>query len=254
MMKGWKAKLDNMVPPLITLVIVVAAWEIIVRTFHVSRAVMPAPSAIIANTVTYFRTDMLPGWLVTVRTIGTGYLTGVPAGILLASIMSQSKLLTKAFTPYVIVLVTLPMMVVVPIFMVWAGYDVRYRAVLSFVQVAAIVTLNTLSGFQHVSRDALELAAGYGASKFQTFIKVIFPNALPEVFQGLRLGCTFSILNAIGIEFIAGKVGMGFNVQYFSNMLETELAFGGILIVGLTGRIMFLIVEILQKKIVTWQR
>ena len=109
-----------------------------------------------------------------------------------------------------ILLVTLPMMVVLPVYMVWVGYDVNYRAILSFIQVAAILTLNTLSGFKNVDQSKLDLAKSYGASRWQTFTKIIFPNALPEVFQGLRLGCTFSILNVIGIEFIVAKSRMGF--------------------------------------------
>ena len=169
-------------------------------------------------------------------------------------LLSQSKLLTKAFTPFVTLLVTLPMMVIVPVYMVWVGYEVNYRAILAFVQVTAIVTLNTLSGFRNIDQNKLDLAASYGASRFQTFFKVIFPNALPEVFQGLRLGCNFTILNVIGIEFIAGKIGMGFSVQYWSGLLKTPLVWGCILIVGITGRLMFMIVQMFERRIVTWKR
>lgn len=245
---------ELMWPPLLTLVVLVSAWEIIVRALNVPLVVMPAPSVIVRETVIYFKSELLEDWLVTVKIIALGYLTGVPTGIITASILSQSKLLTKAFTPLVILLVTLPMMVVLPVYMVWVGYDVNYRAILAFIQVSAILTLNTLSGFKNVDQSKLDLAKSYGANRWQTFTKVIFPNALPEVFQGLRLGCSFSILNVIGIEFIAGKVGMGFSVQYFSGLLKTPIVWGCILIVGITGRLMFMIVQMLEKRIVTWKR
>jgi len=252
--KKFSDRWELMWPPLLTLVILVGTWEIVVRAFDIPLVVIPAPSVILRETIKYFRSELLEDWLTTIKIIGMGYLTGVPTGILVASILSQSKLLTKAFTPLVILLVTLPMMVVVPVYMVWMGYNVNYRAVLSFVQVAAILTLNTLSGFNNVDQSKLDLAKSYGASRWQTFTKVIFPNALPEVFQGLRLGCTFSILNVIGIEFIAGKVGMGFSVQYFSGLLITPIVWGCILIVGITGLLMFMIVQMLEKRIVTWKR
>ncbi|NLV58999.1 MAG: ABC transporter permease [Clostridiales bacterium] len=245
---------EVMWPPLLTLVVVLAGWEIIVQAFHVPLVVIPAPSVIFRETFTYFASELLEDWLTTVKIVAIGYLSGVPTGIVIASILSQSKLLTKAFTPLVILLVTLPMMVVLPVYMVWVGYDVNYRAILSFIQVAAILTLNTLSGFKNVDQSKLDLAKSYGASRWQTFTKIIFPNALPEVFQGLRLGCTFSILNVIGIEFIAGKIGMGFSVQYFSGLLKTPIVWGCILIVGITGRLMFMIVQMLEKRIVTWKR
>ena len=245
---------ETMWPPLLTLVIIAVAWEAAVRLFNVPLVIMPAPSQIVTETLKYFRAELLDDWLTTVRIIALGYLTGVPTGIILASLLSQSKLLTKAFTPFVTLLVTLPMMVIVPVYMVWVGYEVTYRAILAFVQVSAIVTLNTLSGFRNIDQNKLDLAASYGASRFQTFFKVIFPNALPEVFQGLRLGCNFTILNVIGIEFIAGKIGMGFRVQYWSGLLKTPLVWGCILIVGITGRLMFMIVQMFERRIVTWKR
>lgn len=245
---------DNMWPPLITLVVALVIWESSVHIFDISPLVIPAPSRIFAEMIRYFKVELLDDWLTTAGIIAMGYLTGVPTGIFIASLLSQSKLATKAFTPLITVLVTLPTMVVIPIFMVWAGYEVKYRAILVFFQVAAILALNTLSGFQNVDKSKLDLAAGYGASKWQTFTKIIFPNALPEVFQGLRLGCSFSILNVIGTEFIAGKIGMGFCVQYFSGLLKMPIVWACILIVGLTGRAMFMIVQILEKRIVTWKR
>lgn len=245
---------ETMWPPLLTLVVLFTVWELVVRIFNVPLVVIPAPTQIFAETFKYFRSELLEDWLVTVRIIAIGYLTGVPCGILLASILSQSKLLTKAFTPFITLLVTLPMMVIVPVYMVWVGYEVNYRAILAFVQVTAIVSLNTLSGFRNVDQNKLDLAKGYGASRWQTFFKVIFPNALPEVFQGLRLGCNFTILNVIGIEFIAGGIGMGFSVQYFSGLLKMPIVWGCILIVGVTGRLMFMIVQMFEKRIVTWKR
>ena len=250
----WAEIWENSWPPLLTLVALLACWEVGVRVFDTSALVLPPPSEIIRETAACFRVELLPDLLTTIKIIAMGYLTGVPMGILLASILSQSKLLTKALTPLIIVFVTLPTMVVIPTFMVWVGYEVNYRALLVFVQTTAILALNTLSGFQNVEQNKLDLAKGYGASRFQTFFKVIFPNALPEVFQGLRLGCSFSILTTIGIELIAGNIGMGFSVQYFSGLLRTRVAWGCILLVGITGRVMFMLVQMLERRIVTWKR
>jgi ABC-type nitrate/sulfonate/bicarbonate transport system permease component len=246
--------LRNSWPPLLMLVLIIALWEGIVYFFNVPYVVIPAPHLIVAETTKYFKSELLQHWLATVKIIAIGYLSGVPFGILLASLISQSKLAIRAFSPLITVLVTLPTMVVIPIYMVWVGFDINYRAIPVFMNVASIVTLNTLSGFINVEQRLLDLAEGYGASRFQRFFKYIFPNALPEIFMGLRLGCTFSILNVIGIEFITGKIGMGFAVQYFSGLLKMPIVWGCILIVGITGRCMFLIVQLLEKKFVTWTR
>lgn len=244
---------ENIFPPLLVLFIIIFLWEGSVRLFKVSTVVLPPPSLILSETVKYFKLEILPNWLTTVKIILIGYLTGVPTGILLASLISQWKLTVKAFQPLITIFVTLPTMVIVPIFMIWAGYVVEYRAILVFFNVASIITLNTLSGFINVENRLRELAKGYGGNRFQTFFKVIFPNAMPEIFQGMRLGCTFSILNTIGIELIAGNEGIGFVVQYYSGLLKTPIVWGCILIIGLTGRFMFMLVTSLEKRIVDWK-
>lgn len=239
-------------PPLLVFILVILLWELAVYVFKVSIVVIPPPHLIISQTVKYFKKELLVHWLATVKIIAIGYLTGVPFGIALASLLSQSKLSIRAFTPLITVLVTLPVMVVIPIYMVWVGFDINYRALPVFINVASIVSLNTISGFANVEERFIKLADSYGATRSQRFFKYIFPSALPHIFTGLRLGCTFSILNVIGIEFIAGNVGMGFAVQYFSGLLKTPIVWGCIAIVGLTGRFMFLMVQVLERRLVTW--
>lgn len=249
-----KARLrwSNAWPPLLVLLILLVVWEVAVWAFDISIVVIPAPSLIVQETVRYFRSEILQHWLATIKIIGLAYLTGVPLGIAIASLISQSKSLSRAFTPLLTVLVTLPMMVIIPIYMVAVGYEIEYRAIPVAINVASIVSLNALTGFVNVEERMLDIGESYGASRWQRFSKIIFPNALPHMFTGLRLACTFSILNTIGVEMIAGKVGMGFAVQYFSGLLKMPIVWGCILITGLTGRIMFSLVQKLEKKLVTW--
>ena len=245
----------NTWPALLFLLVLILAWEYGVRIFNVDRLFLPSLSSIVASTVKNFAgTKVLSHWFVTIRTFGVGYLLGVPAGIVIASLLSQSKLATKAVTPFVVVLVTLPTMVVIPTYMVWVGYNVGYRAIIVFLQVTSILTLNTLTGFQNVDANKLALAKAYGATRAQTFFKIIFPNALPEVMQGMRLGVTFSITTTIGIELVAGTPGLGYLVSFESGMLETGLAWGCILLIGLTGRVLFMLVQTLEKHLLTWKR
>lgn len=245
----------NTWPALLFLLILILAWEYGVKIFNVDRLFLPSISSIFKSTVENFSgTRIMYHWWTTIRTFGVGYLCGVPTGIVIASLLSQSKLATKAFTPLVVMLVTLPTMVVIPTYMVWVGYNVGYRSIIVFLQVTSILTLNTLTGFENVDANKLALAKAYGASHAQTFFKVIFPNALPEVIQGMRLGVTFSITTTIGIELVAGTPGLGYIVSFESGMLETSLAWGCILLIGLTGRVLFMLVQILERRLLTWKR
>lgn len=250
-----KSKWATTWPALVFLVVICCVWEFGVKLFNVDKIFLPALSEIVTRTIKGFKgAKVLTHWWTTVRTFGVGYLLGVPTGIVLASLLSQSKLATKAFTPFIIIMVTLPTMIVIPTYMIWVGFDVKYRAIIVFLQVTAILTLNTLNGFLNCDRDKLDLAKAYGASKAQTFFKVIFPNALPEVCQGMRLGVNFSITTTIGIEMIAGAPGLGYIISFECGMLETGIAWGCILLTGLTGRLLFMAVQTFERSLITWKR
>ncbi len=250
-----KSKWATTWPALAFLVVIAIFWEFGVKLFNVDKLFLPALSDIFKSTIKNFIGAKIPlHWWTTIRTFGVGYLLGVPTGIVLASLLSQTKLATKAFTPFIIIMVTLPTMIVIPTYMIWVGFEVKYRAVIVFLQVTAIITLNTLNGFLDCDINKLELARAYGASRAQTFFKVIFPNALPEVFQGMRLGVNFSITTTIGIELIAGTPGLGYIISFECGMLETGLAWGCILLTGLTGRFLFMLVQTLERNVLTWKR
>ena len=132
------------------------------------------------------------------------------------------------------------------------GFDSKVRVIVVILQATPIIVLNTLTGFQTVETSKLELMRSMGATKFQTFIKLIFPNALPQVFTGLKLGCIFSTIAAMSADLAAGKIGLGFRIQQYSSLIMTEMAFGTILIVALIGIVLFQIVATIEKKVIVW--
>jgi ABC-type nitrate/sulfonate/bicarbonate transport system permease component len=144
------------------------------------------------------------------------------------------------------------MITMVPLFMLWMGFDSRVRMIVVILQATPIIVLNTLTGFQTTETQKLELMRAMGASKLQTFCKVIFPNALPQVFTGLKLGCIFSTIAAMSADLAAGKAGLGYRIQQYSGLIMTEMAYGTIIIVALIGIILFQIVAGIEKRVIVW--
>jgi ABC-type nitrate/sulfonate/bicarbonate transport system permease component len=240
------------IAPMVLLVCFILFWELLVAAFHISRTVLPAPHAIFLIMRQNFIRDIFPQMLFTLRVILTGYIVAIPSGIIIAAICSQFRLLIKVASPLIILLVVTPMITMVPLFMLWLGFDYRVRIIVVILQATPIITLNTLSGFQTTENAKLELMRAMGASRLQTFAKVIFPNAMPQVFTGLKLGCIFSTIAAMSADLAAGKQGLGYRIQQYSSLIMTEMAFGTILIVAFIGIILFQIVLTIEKKIIIW--
>jgi ABC-type nitrate/sulfonate/bicarbonate transport system, permease component len=245
-------KIINIIAPLVLLVIIVGGLEIFVKASGISRTILPAPSAIFLKLAENFIRDIWPQLLFTLQVILTGYIIAIPVGMFIAALCSQFRIVIKAISPLIILLVVTPMITMVPLFMLWMGFNPILRIIVVILQATPIITLNTLTGFSTVETSKLELMRSMGANRIQTFFKLIFPNALPQVFTGLKLGCIFSTIVAMSADLAAGKMGLGYRIQQYSSLIMTEMAYGTIIIVALVGIILFQIVASIEKKIIVW--
>lgn len=242
----------NIAAPLALLAVLLGAWEIYVALSGIDPRILPAPHVIFSKLGSKFMRDLSSDFIYTIQVILTGYCISIPSGILLAALCSQSKKVTKAITPVLILLVVIPMLTLVPILQLWYGYVMKVRIIVVICQAVPIICLNTLRGFTKVEEAKQELLRSLGATRLQTFIKLVFPNALPQVFVGLKLGCIFSTIAAMGADLAASNEGLGSRISVFSGMLMTDMAYGTIIVVALIGIVLFMIVAFIEKKVVVW--
>lgn len=246
---------ERVLPPLITGIIIFGGWELIVRIFNISTLVVPAPTTIIAETIRWFPIDIYPQFLMTLKVAGCGVLIAAPLGVLLATLVAQSKLAIKMSTPLVVTLLTMPMVVLAPILMIILGTGQGFglRLIIVVLQAVPVVMINTMHGFQKVTKSNMELARIYGMNRLNTIIKIQFPSALPEVFVGVKLSCIFSLLATIGGEFVIGNIGLGYWIQHCIQILATPIAFGSIVMVAVIGTVLQNLVNLLEKLVIKYR-
>lgn len=244
----------NVIAPLAVLALLFVGLELIIRVAGISRLVLPTPSAIVASIAESFASDIWPHFIYNFRVIFIGFLCAVPLGMLLAAVCSQFRILVKAVSPYVILLVVTPMITLIPLVQLWLGSDPNIRILVIVIACTPIIMLNTLTGFTNVETSKLELARSMGASKLQTFIKIVFPNALPQVFTGIKLGCIFSTIASVTADFVFGMQGLGFKVQQATKYVMTEIVYGSIILIAIIGFVLYKAVAITEKKIIIWKK
>jgi NitT/TauT family transport system permease protein len=242
----------GVIAPLVVLIVIIALLELFTRVSGISRFVLPPPTDIIKQTVLNFP-EILPHFLFTLKIIVIGFMISVPLGMLLAALFSQFNILVKAISPVIIWMVITPMITLIPLIMLWLGTDPNLRVIVVIIQATPIITLNTLNGFTNVENEKLELAKSVGASKSQTFMSIIFMNAMPQVFTGIKLGCIFSTIGAISADFVAGTIGLGYRIIQYTKYNNTELSYGCIIIIALIGISLYSIVEFIEKRVVLWK-
>jgi NitT/TauT family transport system permease protein len=234
-------------------VVIIGGLEIWIRSADVKSYILPTPSAVGSALFHHFDDLFWPHVKVTLYELGVGYAIGATIGILLAAVITQVPFVEKIITPYILLLVTTPMMALVPLLQLKYGFTSTPRIIPVALAAGPMVMINAATGFRRTDLAKIALARSYGASTFQIFRKVRFPLALPMIIVGLMVGAIFGVLTAVGAEMVSGKDGLGNQIIYWQTFSKYNYVWSIITILALIGIGIYVIFYQIGKRWASWQ-
>jgi NitT/TauT family transport system permease protein len=243
-----KTRLPNLLlPPTTTFVVVVSAWELLVRALEVPAFLVPPPSAVV-SAMTHEAGALGGAMMTTARGALWGFLLSAVFGIAAGLGMSLSRIIERGLYPYALFLQTVPIVAIAPLLVLWFGPGLRAVAVSSFIVSVFPVIANTLSGLRGTDPRLEDLFRLYGARKLDSLFKLRLPFALPSIATGLRVASGLSVIGAIVGEFVAGfaegNAGLGITVLAAYRQLRTDLLFAAVILASLLGLALFAAVNV----------
>ena len=136
-----------------------------------------------------------------------GFLLGSIFGLVLGALIGSSRSLETTLYPYVVAFQTLPKVAIAPIIVIWFGYGVASKIVITATIAFFPLLANTIVGLRAVPEEQIELMVAFTASRWQIFRMVRMPQALPYIFVGPRRGIVLSVIGAIVGEFVGAQAG-----------------------------------------------
>jgi NitT/TauT family transport system permease protein len=228
---------------------VIGVWYAAVRWGNVPSFIMPSPGAALA-TLAEAHYNWPKHILATGAEVFGGYLLAVVVGVGLALIFSWSRILNAALMPLLVTLNMIPKVAMAPLFVVWLSYGIVPNMVITFTICFFPVILNTARGLSEVEPELLDLVRSLRATRWQRFIKIEFPSALPYIFSGMRVAAVLAVAGAIVGEFVGSERGLGFLILSVQANIDTAGMFMGVLLVALIGVALYLLVLGLERWIV----
>ena len=139
--------------------------------------------------------------------------------------------------PYILMMVTTPMLAFVPFLRLKLGFGLWPIVIAVALASGPMVMINAATGFRRTDLAKIALARSYGASTFQIFAKIRFPLALPMIIVGFMVGSIFGLLTAVGGEMVAASEdgGLGERLVYFSSLARMHEFGATILIIAALG-------------------
>lgn len=186
----------------------------------------------------------------TFRVALVGFALGTVTGLTLAIVFTQSRLLNRAFVPYVVASQTVPILVVAPIVVIWLRAGWFSIAIIAMYLTFFPVTISALRGLKSISPEMIELIRTYAASPLQILLKLRLPAALSYMFVGFKIAATASIIGAIVGELPSGiSEGLGALVLNFAQYYSTGPAklWACIIVIAVVGIGTYLLVDVAEK-------
>lgn len=231
----------------------VLVWEIVVRGFGVPSVLLPAPSAILAS---------MPGqtailWddfqQTVLKAVLRGYVAGCALGFLTAIAADRVPFLAKGLLPFGNLVSAMPIVGIAPIMVMWFGFGWESKAAVVIVSTFFPMLVNTLAGLKASEVIQLDLMRSYGAGYRTTLVRLRLPNALPFIFNGLKINSTLALIGAIVAEFFGTPiVGMGFRISTEVARMNLDTVWATIVVAALAGSAIYGALSLIERSVTAW--
>jgi NitT/TauT family transport system permease protein len=239
--------------PLLFGALLLAAWEIACDGYGIPRVLLPPPSAIAGAVVTHLPTLAADFQQTVLHAVLIGWLIGCGSGLFAAIVVDRSPFLHRGIMPLGSVVSAMPIVGIAPIMVMWFGFDWQSKAAVVVVMTFFPMLINTVAGLEGAGAMERDLMRSYGAGYWQTLLKLRLPNALPFVFNALKLNSTLALIGAIVAEFFGTPiVGMGFRISTEVARMNLDVVWAEITLAALVGSASFAALALIERAVTFW--
>ena len=183
-----------------------------------------------------------------------GLIISIALGLFLSVVMDFSPKVENAIYPIVVASQTIPVTAIAPLFVLWFGYGIWSRILVTVLITFFPITITVYDGFKSTKREMEELLITYGATKWDVFIKLKVPTALPHFFSAIKMAIPLSVIGSAIAEWLGSQSGLG----YFSKRMMTQLdgagVFAPIVLLSAVAMIVVGLINIVENKVIKWRR
>ncbi len=248
--------------PLISIATVLAilgAWFLVSNYSGIPSIILPTPQAVAASFVDLVqngygtnRDTLAVHMLASMTRLLSAFILSIVTAIPLGLLCGYFSRFSAVLSPLVEFYRPVPPLAYYTILVLWLGIGEPSKIMLLFLAGFAPIFIACSSAIRKISEDYLRASYMLGAGRLQTFVHVIFPAALPDIFTGIRTAIGVEYTTLVAAEMVAAKTGVGWMVLDASNWLRSDVIFVGVILMGITGILLNQLILWLEKATVHW--
>jgi len=239
----------------LALMLFLALWELLVRLGGYPSFILPSPWRVYARLIGVLADGQL--WWhtrITLAEILGGLVLGLTTATVLGYLLAKSRSLERIISPYIVASQSVPIVALAPLLVIWFGTGQLSKVLVCALTIFFPMLINTMVGIRSVEPDLVDLMRSLRATRWQMFVLLEAPSALPMLLGGLKVGVTLSVIGAVVGEFVAADRGLGYLINLARGNFDTPLMFVALFTLVNIALILYLLAVLTENLYLRWRR
>lgn len=237
---------------IVLFLVIIILWQGIAMVID-AHYILPSPLQVVTRLYELKEAIFFIHLPATMKVVFTGLLISVVLGLLLAVVMDFSETIEHAIYPLIVASQTIPTTAIAPLFVLWFGYSVWSKVLLTVLMTFFPIVITVFDGFKSSKRELEELILTYGGTKKDVFFKLKVWTALPNFFSAIKMAIPLSVIGAAIAEWLGAQEGLG----YFSKRMMTQLdgagVFAPVVVLSVMAMIFVGAISFIEKRLIHWR-
>ena len=240
------------VAPVLGITVFLLGWQATIKIFDIPQYELPSPSDILSHLFGdlsfYWRNAKTTVWEASL-----GFAVAFLVAMFFASILAHSRFLERMSMPIVVLAQVTPLIAYAPAIVIWFGFGLKPIVIMTTIVCAVPFLVNGVTGLRSVDPNLLELARSVDASRWEIYLRLRLPSALPNVFVAARVAVGLALLGAVLGEFFSGvSSGLGYAVKVAQNHNLPLQLWASVYVLAAIGAAAILLISGLERIVLHW--
>jgi sulfonate transport system permease protein len=249
--RRFRRSLRNLGIRLLSLAVFLALWEW--AGANIDPVLFTTPSAVAKAAVEMIGSGELWTYLwPSLKVLAIGFSLACVIGISMGLLLARYEILDVALSVYITFLYSIPSVALVPLIVLWAGFETPAKVIILFLFAFFPMVINTYQGVKSVDPKLVEVGRAFRCSERQLWGNIVLPAALPFIVTGLRLALGRGLIGMVLADLYTAISGIGYLIVRTASTYRVDKMFVPIVTLGLLGVTLTALLRLAEKYVAPW--
>ncbi|MBV9175248.1 MAG: ABC transporter permease [Chloroflexi bacterium] len=235
----------------VSIAVALGIWQLVGQ--QIDPVLFTTPTAVGAAAVSMIASGELWQYLApSLMTLLIGLVLAIVFGITTGLLLARFRVLDVALDMYITFLYSIPSIALVPLIVLWAGFQTEAKIIILFFFAVFPLIINTYQGVKNVSPELLEVGRAFRCSERQLWTNIVLPAALPFIVTGIRLAVGRGLIGMVFADLYTAISGIGYLIVRTASTYRVDRMFVPIVTLGLLGIALTALLRMVERWAAPW--